>query len=134
MEHEAEIMEAAARGLFYETARALGMRDPFPCGETVMWFHDGGLYVMNSEEEYVGYYTRPDVVAGVMAQGGPEAIMPPIYRVIPVADIDGVSQEDGNTRLFFRSRGSPCSVLFFGLEAYDYFIRYVPARGQPDDP
>ena len=131
MEHETEIMEAAARSLYYETARALGMRDPFPCSRTVMWFHDGSLYAMNSEEEYVGFYTRPDVVADVMAQGGPETITPPIYRVIPVADIDGVRQENGNTRLFFHVGSSPRSSFFYGLEAYDYFARYVPVLGQP---
>ena len=125
-----EIMEAAARGMYYETARALGMpRDAFRYDQTVIWVHDGNLYVMNSEEEYVGHYTRPDVTAAVMAKDSAEVITPPFYRVIPVADIDGVRQEDGNTRLFFHVGKSKRSSFFFGLEAYDYLTRHVPAPG-----
>ena len=132
MEYEAEIMEVVARGLYYETARALGMpEDALLYGQTVIWVHGGSLYVMNSEEEYVGLYTRPDIAAAFMAEDSTEMVSPPIYRVIPVADIDGVRQEDGNTRLSFHVGKTPRSSLFFGLEAYDYLTRHVLAPGQP---
>ncbi len=132
MEYEAEIMEVAARGLYYETARALGMPDDaLRYDQTVIWVHGGSLYVMTSEKEYVGLYTRPDIVAAVMAEDSTEVISPPVYRVIPVADIDGVRQEDGSTRLFFHVGKTPRSSLFFGLEAYDYLTRHVLAPEQP---
>ena len=125
-------MEVAARGLYYETARALGMSaDAFRYGQTVIWVHGGNLYVMNSEEEYVGFYTRPDIVAAVMAEDSMEAVTPPVYRVIPVADIDGIKQEDGNTRLFFHVGNSKRSSFFSGLEAYNYLTRRILAPGQP---
>ena len=132
MEYEAEIMEVAARGLYYETARALGMPDDaLRYDQTVIWVHGGSLYVMTSEKEYVGLYTRPDIVAAVMAEDSTEVISPPVYRVIPVADIDGVRQEDGSTRLFFHVGKTPRSSLFFGLEAYDYLTRHILAPEQP---
>ena len=132
MEYEAEIMETAARGLYYETARALGMPDDaLRYDQTVIWVHGGSLYVMTSEKEYVGLYTRPDIVAAVMAEDSTEVISPPVYRVIPVADIDGVRQEDGSTRLFFHVGKTPRSSLFFGLEAYDYLTRHILAPEQP---
>ena len=132
MEYEAEIMEVAARGLYYETARALGMPDDaLRYDQTVIWVHGGSLYVMTSEKEYVGLYTRPDIVAAVMAEDSTEVISPPVYRVIPVADIDGVRQEDGSTRLFFHVGKTPRSSLFLGLEAYDYLTRHVLAPEQP---
>ena len=129
-EYEADIMEVAARGLYMETARELGMpSDALHYGQTVIWVHGGNLYVMNSEEEYVGFYTRPDIVAAVMAEDSTEVITPPVYRVIPVTDIDGVRQEDGNTRLFFHVGNSTRSSSFFGLEAYDYLTRHILALG-----
>lgn len=129
-EYEAGIMEVAARGLYYETARALGMPgDAFHYDQTVIWVHGGNLYVMNSEEEYVGFYTRPDIVAAVMAEDSTAVVTPPVYRVIPVADIDDIKAEDGNTRLFFHVKDSPRSSLFFGLEAYDYLTRHLLALG-----
>ena len=132
MEYEAEIMEVAARSLYYETARALGMPDDaFRYDQTVIWVHGGSLYVMNSEEEYVGLYTRPDIVAAVMAEDSTAVVTPPVCRVIPVADIDGVRQEDGNTRLFFHVGKSKRSSIFLGLEAYDYLTRHIPAPGRP---
>ena len=132
MGYGADIVEAAARGLYDETARALGMPgDAFRYGQTVIWVHGGSLYAMTSEEEYVGHYTRPDVVAAVMAEDGTEVITPPVCRAIPLADIDGVRQEDGSTRLFFHVGKSKRSSLFLGLEAYDYLTRYVLTPGQP---
>ena len=129
-EYETEIMEAAARGLYMETARALGMPDDvLHYGGTVIWVHGGSLCVMNSEEEYVGLCTRPDVIAAVMAEDGTAVVSPPVYRMIPVADVDGIRQEDGNTRLFFHVGSSPRSSLFYGLEAYDYLTRHIPASG-----
>ena len=129
-EYETDIMEVAARGLYYETARALGMpEDAFRYGGTVIWVHGGSLCVMNSEEEYVGLCTRPDVIAAVMAEDGTEVVSPPIYRVIPVADIEGIRQEDGNTRLSFHAGSSLRSLCFHGLEAYHYLTQYIPALG-----
>ena len=129
-EYETDIMEVAARGLYYETARALGMpEDALRDGQTVIWVHGGNLYAMNSEEAYVGFYTRPDIVAAVMAEDSTEVVSPPIYRVIPVADIEGIRQEDGNTRLSFHAGSSLRSLCFHGLEAYHYLTQYIPALG-----
>ena len=89
-ERDTEFMEEAARAVYFETGQRLGMPDDaLQYNETALWFYDGDLYVMNSLEAHVRYYTRPDVVAQCMVGDTPVGIFPPFYRVIPVKDIVG---------------------------------------------
>ena len=83
-EHDTEIMEEAAKAVYFETGQRLGMPDDaLQYNDTAVWFSNGNLYAMNSLEAYVRFYTHPEIVAWCMVGNTPEGGIPAILSRDP---------------------------------------------------